>query len=149
MCDYSLHHVASRPAKVGDRIVSTRFDNSITGGFAAVGEPDVAVCLRPGTELAFNEDVSYSRGFGLIPPRFGYATIPQRVARFRQIDINRPNTHHDALEFPNGECVLVTMLREGLTATVLQLPADPDQKAAAETAAIETAATPQREPFSA
>lgn len=144
MCDYSLHHVASRPAKVGDKVVSTTFDNSITGGFAAIGEPDVAVCLRPGTEIAFDEDVAYSRGFGLLPPRFGYASIPFRVARFRQIGMNRPNTHHDALEFPNGEVVLVTMLREGLTATVLQLPADPAQKPTSE-----TAATPQIEPLTA
>lgn len=143
MCDYSLHHVASRPAKVGDKVISTTFENSITGGFAAIGEPDVAVCLRPGTELAFDEDVAYSRGFGLLPPRFGYASIPFRVARFRQIGMNRPNTHHDALEFPNGEVVLVTMLREGLTATVLQLPAEPAQKPA------ETTATPQIEPLSA
>ena len=141
MCDYSLHNVASRPAKVGDKVVSTKFQNSITGGFAAVGEPDVAVCLRPGTEIAFDQDVVYSQGFGLIPPRFGYATVPHRVARFRQIDPHRPNTHHDALEFPSGEIVLVTMLREGLHATVLQLPADPERKPAEETAA------PQEEPF--
>jgi hypothetical protein len=146
MCDYSLHHVASRPAKTGDRVISTTFENSITGGFAAIGEPDVAVCLRPGTELAFDANVSYSRGFGLIPPRFGYATIPFRVARFRQIGMDRPNTHHDALEFPNGEIVLVTMLREGLAATVLQLPADPEHKPAAETTEV---ASPQNEPFTA
>lgn len=127
MCDYSLHNVASRPAKVGDKIVTTTFAHSITNGFAAVGEPDVAVCLRPGTEIAFDQDVSYSQGFGLIPPRLGYATIRHRVARFRQINMNRPNTHHDALEFPNGEVVLVTMLRERLQATVLQLPAEPDR----------------------
>jgi hypothetical protein len=53
MCDYSLHLVASRPAKVGDKLVATDFVKSITGGFAAVGEPDVAVCLLPGTELPF------------------------------------------------------------------------------------------------
>ena len=53
MCDYSLQHVASRPAKVGDRLVSTGFFNSITRGFAEVGEPRVAVCLLPGTELTF------------------------------------------------------------------------------------------------
>lgn len=140
MCDYSLHHVASRPAKVGDRLTSTKFDDSITGGFAAVGEPDVAVCMRPGTELAFDQDVVYSQGFGLIPPRFGYATIPHRVARFRQIDVNRPNTHHDALEFPNGQIVTVTMLREGLTATVLQLPADPEHSAPTVTTAPNDAA---------
>lgn len=141
MCDYSLHHVASRAAKVGDKLTSTKFHNSITGGFAAVGDPEVAVCLRPGTELAFDRDVVYSRGFGLIPPRFGHATVPHRVARFREVEPNRPNTHHDALEFPNGEIVLVTTLREGLTATVLQLPAEPDQKAAEQTA------IPQEEPF--
>jgi hypothetical protein len=55
MCDYSLHHVASRPARVGDKLVSTSFVNSGTRGFAAVGEPNVAVCLLPGTELAFEE----------------------------------------------------------------------------------------------
>jgi len=55
MCDYSLHHVASRPAKVGDKLVTTQFNNSITRGFAAVGEPNVAVCLLPGTEVAFEK----------------------------------------------------------------------------------------------
>ena len=37
-----------RPAKVGDKLVSTCFPNSITRGFAAVGEPNVSVCLPPG-----------------------------------------------------------------------------------------------------
>ena len=50
MCDYSLDLVASRPAKVGDELVTTKFKNSITRGFAAIGEPNVAVCLLPGTE---------------------------------------------------------------------------------------------------
>jgi hypothetical protein len=50
MCDYSLHLVASRPAKVGDKLVTTEFNNSLTRGFAAVGEPHVAVCLLPGTD---------------------------------------------------------------------------------------------------
>ena len=59
MCDYSLHTVAARPAKVGDKLVSTRFPNSITRGFSAIGEPNVSVCLPPGTELAFEADVKY------------------------------------------------------------------------------------------
>jgi hypothetical protein len=33
--------------------------------------------------------------------------------------------HHDALEFPDGQAVLVTTLRQGQYATVLQLPAAP------------------------
>jgi hypothetical protein len=32
-------------------------------------------------------------------------------------------THHDALEFPDGQVVLLTRLCEGQRATVLQLPA--------------------------
>ena len=51
MCDYSLHHIASRPARIEDKLVTTRFNNSITRGFAAVGEPNVAVCLMPGSRL--------------------------------------------------------------------------------------------------
>ena len=59
MCDYSLHNVASRPAKVADKLVSTNFIGTITRGFAEVGEPNVAVCLLPGTEIAFDRDVNY------------------------------------------------------------------------------------------
>jgi hypothetical protein len=117
MCDYSLQHLASRPAKVGDKLVSTRFTNTITRGLSAADEPNVAVCLLPGTELAFEQDVKYAGPFG-IPRR-----KEQRVARFRHIDEERPASHHDALEFPNGETVLVTRLHEGQHATVLQLPA--------------------------
>lgn len=119
MCDYSLHLVASRPAKVGDKLVSTDFTRSITRGFSAVGEPDVAVCLMPGTEIAFAVEVRYDRAFSL----FGKARIEQKVARFRQVNTDDPHIHHDALEFPNGQVVLVTRLMPGQRASVLQLPA--------------------------
>ena len=119
MCDYSLHHVASRPATVGDKLVSTKFVNTPTGGFAAVDNPNVAVCLRPGTELAFERDVECEPALGILPSR----KIGQRLARFRQINVEQPCVHHDALEFPDGKIVLVTRLREGQQATVLQMPA--------------------------
>ena len=119
MCDYSLHLVASRPAKVGDKLMVTEFSKSITRGFAAVGEPDVAVCLLPGTELAFEDDVKYDRALSL----FGKASVDHRVARFRQVNVDDPHVHHDALEFPGGHVVMVTRLVAGQTATVLQLPA--------------------------
>jgi len=119
MCDYSLHNVASRAANVGDKLVATDFPKAITSGFAAVGEPDVAVCLLPGTELAFEDHVRYHNALS----RFGKASVEHRVARFRQIDLNNPHVHHDALEFPDGQIVLVTRLVAGQTATVLQLPA--------------------------
>ncbi len=65
MCDYSLHHVANRPAKIEDKLVATKFHNSITRGFAAVGQPNVAVCLLPGTEIAFDESVECEPSFGI------------------------------------------------------------------------------------
>ena len=65
MCDYSLDLVASRPAKVGDKLVTTKFQDSMTRGFAAIGEPNMAVCLLPGTEIAFEKEVKYERFFVL------------------------------------------------------------------------------------
>jgi hypothetical protein len=119
MCDYSLHHVATRPAKVEDKLVTTKFGNSITRGFAAVGEPNVAVCLLPGTEIAFERNVECEPVLGILPTR----KIGQSVARFRQINMDQPSVHHDALEFPDGQIVLLTRLCEGQRASVLQLPA--------------------------
>ena len=110
-------------SKVGDKLVTTQFNNSITRGFAAVGEPNVAVCLLPGTEVAFEKQIEFERGFATTWMR-GKLT-GDKVARFRQVNTDKPNVHHDALEFPNGETVLVTRLYEGQHATVLQLPASP------------------------
>jgi hypothetical protein len=120
MCDYSLHHVASRPAKVGDKLVSAKFVNTPTGGFSAVDNPNVAVCLLPGTEIAFEHDVECEAALGILPSR----KVGQRLARFRQVNMDQPCVHHDALEFPDGKVVLVTRLREGQRATVLQMPAN-------------------------
>jgi hypothetical protein len=47
------------------------------------------------------------------------------VARFRQLNSDKPSTHHDALEFPDGQIVFITNLRTGQRATVLQLPVQP------------------------
>jgi hypothetical protein len=121
MCDYSLHFVASRPAKVGEKLVSTRFPNSITRGFAPVGERNVAVCLLPGTELAFEEEVQCEIAFVFRSRR----RLGHKVAQFRQVNTDQPNIHHDVLEFPDGQIVLLTQLCEDQHATVLQLPAAP------------------------
>ena len=133
MCDYSLHLVASRPAKVGDKLVARDFVKTITRGFAAVSEPGVAVCLLPGTELAFDKNVQYERAFS----PFGWACVNHKVARFRQVNMNDPHVHHDALEFPDGQIVKVTRLVAGQHATVLQLPASTrDQGGAKESAQV-------------
>ena len=129
MCDYSLHNVKSRPAKVDDKLTTRDFGTS-TLGFAASEDAAVAVCLLPGTELSFAEPATrYKREFW---PR-GNIAIGHKTAIFRQINKDDQRTHHDALEFPDGQIVLLTHLRVGQRATVLQLPAQP--KTAADAAA--------------
>ena len=93
MCDYSLENIASRAANAGEKLVSTRFTNAMTKGFAGEGEPDVAVCLRPGTELAFTDRVEFEKTC------VHTMRTSAKVATFRQIDLENRYTHHDALEF--------------------------------------------------
>jgi hypothetical protein len=121
MCDYSLQGALSRPAKVGDKL-TTRDFGAGTRGFAAPENRAVAVCVLPGTELAFSGEVTI--------PRAGFLgwkelALGHRTAIFRQVDKDAPRAHHDALEFPDGRIVLLTHLCEGQEATVLQLPAQP------------------------
>ena len=47
------------------------------------------------------------------------------MARFRQVNKEQRNVHHDALEMPDGQIIMVTKLATGQHATVLQLPANP------------------------
>ena len=121
MCDYSLHNVKSRPAKAGDRLTTHHF-NTGTIGFAAPEETSTAVCVLPGTELVFARAVTCQpRGW------LGWKadTINHTTAIFRQINKHNQLTHHDALEFTDGQIVRLTDLFEGQEATVLQLPAQP------------------------
>jgi hypothetical protein len=118
MCDYSLHNVPARPAQVGDKIVTTTFRNTTTRGFGALENTNVAVCLVPGTELAFEQEVEYDPVLPFLRKR----KAGSNLARFRQINTEQPNVHHDAVEFPNGKILLVTCLSQGQRATVLQLP---------------------------
>ena len=121
MCDYSLHNVKSRAARVGDQLTTRNFGTG-TRGFAASEDADTAVCVMPGTELAFSREVACTAtGFlGL-----GARRMKHRTAIFRQLNKEQPRVHHDALEFPDGQTVLLTDLLEGQQATVLQLPAKP------------------------
>jgi hypothetical protein len=120
MCDYSLHNVKSRPAKVGDKLTTRNFHTG-TRGFAAPEDADTAVCVLPGTELAFAKTVRRNLRGGSVAWKLG--TIDHTTAIFRQVNKLNPHIHHDALEFPDGQIVLLTDVMEGQEATVLQLPA--------------------------
>jgi hypothetical protein len=131
MCDYSLHSKASRPAKVGETLTTTQFTDVSTRGFTGKGDPNTAVCVLPGTEIAFADSVRTNslphsaivngemKSIGVPPP----ASV--RVATFTQVDKDHPHRHHDALEFANGDIVLLHNLEPGQKADVLTLPADP------------------------
>jgi hypothetical protein len=113
MCDYSLQQVRSRAAKTGEKLITRNFGTG-TRGFCSPDDPTTAICVLPGTELAFEQPVD--------------ANVPtelHRTAIFRQVNKTIPYTHHDALELPGGQMVMLTSLREGQVATVLQLPAQP------------------------
>ena len=125
MCDYSLEHVASRPAVAADRLITTNFTGTSTRGFAGAGQLDIAVCLRPGTEIAFDSAPRYENPVTYIEER-----APCTTARFRQIDREKRHVHHDALEFADGTIVPLARLIQGQWATVLQLPSVPLHTAA-------------------
>ena len=118
MCDFSLHTLKSRPAKVGDKLIIHNFGTGTTG-FAAPDDLTTAVCVRPGTEIAFDKAIEVNNAF------FGTKKKPTRVAIFRQINKETVVAHHDALELPDGTTFLLTCMPEGQTATILQLPAAP------------------------
>ena len=128
MCDYSLQHVRSRAAQVGDKLTTRNFGTG-TRGFAAPEDPTKAVCILPGTELAFSEEIAFA---SLSSPRAEVQKARSKTAVFRQINRDLLRAHHDALEFPDGQTVLLTELVEGQEATVLQLPAQPATAAEAE-----------------
>ena len=111
MCDYSLRLIASRPARVGDKLISTSFPHTITRGFASADDRNIAVCLLPGTELAFEKEVRCETGMIL---SWG---LGHKMAKFRQVNKGQSNVHHDALEFPDGKTVLLTQLCKGQRAT--------------------------------
>ena len=120
MCDYSLECVKSRPAKVGDKLTTRDFGWG-TRGFAASEDESIAVCVLPGTELSFAGEIrSVRRAFA-----WSERVIKHKTAIFRHVNQEYRWVNHDALEFPDGQMLLLTLLAEGQRATVLQLPAEP------------------------
>src|SRR5258706_616525 len=119
MCDFSLHNVKSRPAKVGEKLTTHNF-NTGTCGFAAPEDSTTAVCILPGTELAFSAEVICASS-----RLFSWRAISSRTAGFRQNDKEVPQGHYDALEISGGTPVFLTDLLEGQGATVLSSSRQP------------------------
>jgi hypothetical protein len=122
MCDYSVINVRSRPAKVADKLTTRDFGTG-TKEFAAAEDTAMAVCVLPGTELAFSKAVTVADRRFIVG--WNRETLEYTTAIFRQVNKHYPHIHHDALEFPDGRIILLTRLAADQQATVLQLPAQP------------------------
>src|SRR5947209_17675962 len=114
MCDYSLHHVKSRPAKVGDKLRTVNF-NTGTRGFASPDDRTTAVCVLPGTELAFSEEVKCDP-FRLLNWRV--RIIESRKAILRQVNKDIMRMHYDELEFEVDTTDLLIDYLDGLEYTM-------------------------------
>jgi hypothetical protein len=119
MCDFSAAAAKSRTAAKADRLL-THHISSHTKGFVDAKDHSMAVCLLPGTQLAFAAPV---RAADIL--NHDKKVFPFKTAKFVQVDKDDPAVHHDALEFPDGQTVKLNLLFEGQQATVLQLPAEP------------------------
>jgi hypothetical protein len=93
--------------------------NSSTGGFCAPEDKGMAVSLLPGTELYFAGEV---RRWGKWLYALNELVTCYWTAIFRQVDEDNRASRHDALEFPNGEVVLLTTLVAGQHSRYLQNP---------------------------
>lgn len=139
MCDYSLEAIKSRPARIGDELVTHAFfgsHNFGTVGFRAADDPSKgaearAVCLRPGTEVKFEGPLE-RLGYSVIMPgrwdrlkKFFRAPPPPEpvTATFTKRNPQNPKEHHDGFLLANGRFILINDLRPGQRATVLTIPA--------------------------
>jgi hypothetical protein len=139
MCDYSLEHVKSRPASIGDKLVTKRFGT--TAGLGDIKDTEAgllatAVCLLPGTEIAFDEPVKIMR-YNPLTQMNEAPILENKTARFRQVDKELPFTHHDALEFGDGQLFKLNELISSQTCTVLQMPAQPKTEVKAQEQQLE------------
>ena len=119
MCGYSLENKLARPALQGENLMTCQFSGSTTSGFCDAINPEMAVCISAGTEIAFLAPIRFT-GFwriGLHSQHYG-----AKLARFREVTLDRGGRHRDALELENGGIILLNELEARQTVTILQIP---------------------------
>lgn len=126
MCDYSLEHYQSRPARKGEEYETTRFTSGSIG-FIEPGNHSVAVCMSCDTRLALS---------GLPESLQARLAIPQAVtATFTRLDAG---LYRDGVRFDNGKSVSLQELGPGVKAVIVDALVEP--------VPFEKAATPAFEP---
>ena len=113
MCDYSLEHYQSRPARQGEEYVTHRFASGSIG-FVAPNEPSVAVCMTCDMRLKL-QDLPV-----LMQARLKVA--PVEVVTFTRLD---SGLYRDGVRFDNGQLLSLQDLGPGLKAELVDALADP------------------------
>ena len=109
MCDYSLEVYGSRPAREGERYVTSRFPSG-TIGLASPELASTAVCLNCDTALEINGiPESMCRELGI---------RPDEDAVFIRLDAG---TYRDGIRFSNGAEVSLQSFPPGVSFAVKQL----------------------------
>lgn len=113
MCDYSLEHYQSRPARQGEEYVTHRFASGSIG-FVAPNEPSVAVCMTCDMRLKL-------QGLPvLMQARLKVALV--EVVTFTRLD---SGLYRDGVRFDNGQLLSLQDLGPGLKAELVDALANP------------------------
>ena len=107
MCDYSLEAYRSRPARIGEKYETHRFQ-SYSVGFIAPGDTSTAVCMAYDTKLRL-EDVPK-------PVQKTYGVSADENVTFTRLE---SGPHHDGVRFANGAEVTLQVLGPGVKGFVL------------------------------
>jgi hypothetical protein len=113
MCDYSLEMYASRPAREGERYVTTRFPSGSVG-LSAPGDCTTAVCVQYDTHLRL-ENIS-----GDLQTRLGVKAEEDVV--FARLE---HGAYRDGVRFTNGKEVSLQLLGSGVGATLTAIAKAP------------------------
>ena len=102
MCDYSLEMYASRPAREGEKYVTTRFPSGSIG-LASAGDCTTAVCVQYDTRLKLENITSD------LQTRLGVKSEEEAI--FARLE---HGAYRDGIKFGNGKEVSLQLLGAGV-----------------------------------
>lgn len=107
MCDYSLEHYQSRPARIGETYETTRFTSGSIG-FIEPGVATVAVCMACDTKLALSRIPAHLQS--------RLAVSETATATFTRLD---SGLYRDGVRFDSGASVSLQELGIGVRAQIV------------------------------
>ena len=113
MCDYSLEHYQSRPARQGEEYVTNRFPSGSIG-FVVPGDQSVAICMTCDMRLKLHSLP--------ILMRARLNVTDTEVVTFARLDTG---LYRDGVRLSNGRTLSLQELGPGIKAQVVDALADP------------------------